>query len=319
MSSSIDFRDRPPRDDLVLPFRTETSGISGRIVRLSATTDEILTRHAYPTQVAEVMGEALALTALLGSQLKFDGRLIVQTRSDGPLGFFVTNYRTPGQLRGYASFDRSLDAEQLAAFDHGALLGSGHLALTIDQGPEMDLYQGIVPLEGTALSDAAQVYFRRSEQLPTYIRLAVARHRSLRDTGDDAWHWRAGGIMVQHVSPEGGKPPPEDAPDDFLLGDDDDAWLRVSALARTVEDHELIDPTLSAERLLYRLFHEEGVRVFHDHPIGTYCQCSRDRIGSFLKSFSAEDLESMRDAEGRVTVTCEFCARSYPFADGDVL
>ncbi len=298
------------RDDVIVPFRTEASGISGRLVRLGPAVDDILKRHDHAHDaVAEVLGEAVALTALLGSALKFNGKLILQTRSEGPLGFFVTNYQVPGQLRGYASFyaDRVPEGAQPPT-DHGELLGKGHLALTIDPGAEMDRYQGIVSLDATPLSDAALTYFRQSEQLPTFIKLAVAKHQS---GGDSEWRWRAAGLMVQHVSPEGGKPPPEDAPDDFLLGDDDDDWQRVAILAATVEDHELLDPTLTPERLLYRLFHEEGVRVMEDQPLVSYCQCSDERVRGLIETFSPEQVDEMRDENGDVVVTCEFCKRSY--------
>ena len=316
MTGIVNVADSEPRDDVVLPFRTVASGISGRIVRLGGLVDEILSRHDYPDPIAEVMGEALALTALLGSQLKFDGKLILQTKTDGPLGFFVTNFQAPGQLRGYASFDSGAvaDAGGHLPTDHGALLGKGYLALTIDPGQDMDRYQGIVALDGTPLSEAAYQYFRQSEQLPTYIRLAVARHRA----SEGGWRWRAGGIMVQHISPEGGKPPPEDAPRDFLLGDDDDNWLRVNMLAATVEDHELIDPTLSPERLLYRLFHEQGVRLFDDLALSGYCQCSRERVESLLTTFGSEELSDMRTPDGGVAVTCEFCGTMYEFGPRDV-
>ncbi len=317
MSDVVDISDSEVRDDVVVPFRTVQSDISGRLVRLGPLADDILRRHDYPQPVAEVMGEALALTALLGSQIKFDGRLIIQTRTDGPLNFFVTNYRVPGELRGYASFDGDL-VEQIsqstAATDHGQLIGAGHLALTIDPGPDMDRYQGIVPLASTPLSEAARTYFRQSEQLPTFIRLAVARQ----SLGDGAWGWRAGGIMVQHVTPDGGRAPPEDAPQDFLVGDDDDHWQRVALLAGTVEPHELIDPTVSPERLLYRLFHEEGVRVMEDQKLAGFCQCSRERVETFLGSFSDADLANLRLPNGGVGITCEFCGQEYSFSQAQV-
>ena len=316
MTQHLDVADSEIRDDVVVPFRTEASGIIGRLVRLGPAVDAILNRHDFPEPVAEVMGEAMALTAILGAGLKFDGKLILQTRSDGPLGFIVTNYQTPGRLRGYASYDAGQipTGGDVAERDHGALIGSGHLALTIDQGRDMDRYQGIVALAGTTLSEAARDYFRQSEQLPTFIRLVVARHQVPGASGEDGgWRWRAGGIMVQHVSPEGGKPPPKNAPADFLLGDDDENWQRVNMLAATVEDHELVDPSLAPERLLFRLFNEEGVRVFEDHPVSDYCQCSRDRVSAFLNSFEAEELDEMRNDDGDVAVTCEFCGTQYVF------
>ena len=205
-------------DDVVLPFQTVQSGVTGRLVRLGSVVDTVLNRHDYPQPVGEALGQALALGALLGTALKFDGRLIIQTKSDGPLGFLVVNYETPdsgthGQVRGYASFD----AERLAAGMAGsapgqqaALLGHGHLAMTIDPGGDMDRYQGIVALEGTSLTGAALNYFRQSEQLPTYLRLAVARHFVAGANGaPGSWAWRAGGLMIQYLSRTGGKERPE--------------------------------------------------------------------------------------------------------------
>ncbi|MEL6226827.1 MAG: Hsp33 family molecular chaperone [Pseudomonadota bacterium] len=318
MTTTRNVADSGVRDDIVLPFRTEASRIRGRLVRLGPVVNEILTGHDYPQTVAEQMGQAIALTALLGTGLKFDGKLILQTKSDGPLGFFVTNFQTPGQLRGYADFD----AVGVADFAAGAsqktadLLGQGHLALTIDQGEDMDRYQGIVPLDGASLSAAAQLYFRQSEQLPTHIRLTVARQQLPGRNGEV--QWRAGGLLVQHVSPDGGKPTPEDAPDDFLVGDDDDDWLRVRLLAETVEDHELIDPTLSAERLLYRLFHEEGVRAYDTISLEKHCPCSREHIAGVLSTFGAAERADMKEESGQISVTCEFCRKAFAFTEDDL-
>ena len=309
--------DGAPSDDSVLPFNTVRSGMTGRIVRLGAVANTILSRHDYPLPVSEVLGEALALTAMLGASLKFDGGLTVQSHSDGPVGLLVTSYESPGRVRGYASFD----ADRIAAAPGDerpdvAMIGQGHLALTIDPGAQMDRYQGIVALEDGDLTGAAHRYFRNSEQLPTFIRLAVARHRTPgREGGDDGWQWRAGGLIVQHVAPLGGNRP-EHGDDDsgLLFGEDDDHWRRVEMLAGTVEDHELLDPTLAPERLLYRLFHEEGVRVAPATPIEVYCRCSRQRVASFLKTFEGDDISELRDEAGNVTVTCEFCNTSYSFS-----
>ncbi|MGH8336441.1 MAG: Hsp33 family molecular chaperone HslO, partial [Gammaproteobacteria bacterium] len=257
--------------------------------------------------------------ALLGSQLKFDGRLILQTRSDGPVGFLVVNYDTAGTMRGYAGFDPARLEEKAARqprFSEGELLGNGHLAMTIDQGANMDRYQGIVAMNGGSLSDAALEYFRASEQLPTYIRLSVARHFAA-----GRWRWRAGGLMVQHVSAEGGFGTPQE--DDLghaqsVAGADDDNWRRVEMLARTVEDHELIDPLLMPERLLYRLFHEEGVRASLPAPLRMACRCSRDTVRVFLKGFGVAELAGMMDAGRSVTVTCEFCATPYLFTEAEL-
>jgi len=303
-------------DDIVMSFRTERSGMVGRIVRLGPAVDTILTRHDYPPAVAEVLGEALAAAALIGSGLKFPGRFIVQTKSDGPLGFLVVNYETPGKLRGYASFDAArLAAHQADGKAAGSLLGEGHLAMTIDPDGDMERYQGVVALDGASLGDAVLGYFRQSEQLPTFVRLAVAR---VARAGGRGWHWRAGGLMVQSLAPEGGHGRSlAEEEGEALAGADDDAWRRVEMLAATVEAHELTDPTLTPERLLFRLLHEEGVRVYAPAPLDVYCRCSRERVGAFLTSFADDGMDDMRDADGSVTVTCEFCRTPYRFEAGE--
>lgn len=307
-------------DDLVLPFGTVKSRVSGRIVRLGRAVDSVLSGHDYPPAVSETLGHALALTSLLGNTLKPGGRLILQTKSDGPLGLLVAHYDAPGKLRGYAGVDRTrLSAE--APADQAALLGKGRLAMTIDPGGEQVSHQGIVALDGGSLTDAAHAYFRHSEQLPTFIRLAVARHFIGRDPeGAQQWRWRAGGLIVQHVPSAGGEARPDETPEERdarLHGEHDDDWLRVRLLASTVEDHELLDPMLAPERLLLRLFHEEGVRVAPAVTVKAQCRCSRQRIQGFLKGFSAAELADMREADGSVTVTCEFCSTKYRFAPGE--
>ena len=314
-------RDSP--DDIVLPFATLRSRIAGRIVRLGPAADRILTAHDYPDAVSELLGEAIALTALLGTPLKEGGRLILQTKSEGPVSFLVAHFDTPGALRGYANFD----AARVAALPSeprsgtGRLLGDGRMAMTIDPGSTQPSYQGIVALEGGTLADAAHAYFRQSEQLPTLVRLAVARHFVGGTGPDSGWRWRAGGLIVQHVPATGGDPRADETPEERdarLHGDDDDNWLRVSTLAATVEAHELIDPSLSPERLLLRLFHEEGVRVTPAIDVAARCRCSRERIHGFLQGFTDADIADMREPDGGISVTCEFCSTTYKFEVGDI-
>jgi molecular chaperone Hsp33 len=311
-------------DDIVLPFGTVRSRVSGRIVRLGPSVDRVLGAHDYPEPVSATLGEALALTALLGHPLKPGGRLILQTKTDGPLAFLVIHYDAPGAMRGYASFDRDKVAalEARGPVAQRDLIGQGRMAMTIDPGGSLASHQGIVALDGGTLTDAAHAYFRQSEQLPTFIRLSVAKLRIAGQSGGpSAWRWRAGGLILQHVPRLGGDPRPGETPEEAdlrLHGEDDDDWLRVSTLAATVEPHELIDPTLSPERLLLRLFHEEGVRVGDETAVVHRCRCSRQRIVSFLKGFSAEDLADMREDDGAVTVTCEFCSTKYRFEDGKI-
>jgi len=305
-------------DDIVLPFRTVKSDLIGRVVRLGPLVDGVLKRHAYPDPVSHVLGEALALTAMLGSALKTEGKFILQTKTDGPIGFLVCDYASPGHMRGYASFKAEHPALTGVAGrgDQGAMIGRGHVAMTIDPTGDTNTYQGIVAVEREPLVTVAENYFRQSEQLPTFIRLAVAQHY---ERGLGA-HWRAGGILLQKLPREGGQKSQAEgeAHDALLEGEDDEHWSRARHLASTVEDHELLDPMLSPERLLFRLFHEEGVRVFEPTPVSAACRCSRERIQLYLERFGAQEIASLREADGGVTVTCEFCSTKYSFADSEL-
>lgn len=304
----------PLTDDLVLPFRAEASGVMGRVVRLGAAADRILKGHDYPEPVLSLLGEALCMTALLGAALKTGAKLILQTKTDGPVSTLVVQNDGPGALRGYAAFD----AERVREYRGASLLGTGHLAMTIDPGGDRDRYQGIVALEGQSLADAALDYFRQSEQLPTFMRLAVGKHYAADASGRRGWLWRAGGLMLQHLSPEGGTGLPQDR----LKGDgtgyeQDDDWERTRILAATVEDHELIDPDLSAERLLLRLFHEEGVRAYGAKPVEARCGCSRERLGKIMTQFGKAELDDMV-IDGMIELTCEYCSTKYRFSPDDL-
>jgi molecular chaperone Hsp33 len=304
-----------PVDDAALPFEVASLDLRGRLTRLGPALDDILTKHDYPAPVAKLLGEAIVLTTLLGSSLKFDGRFILQTQTDGPVSFMIVDFQAPDRLRAYARFDakRLKDSQ-----DSGALLGHGHLAMTIDQGPDMSRYQGLVALEGGSLEDAAHEYFLRSEQIPTRVRLAVGEE--WRGGSEGPRHrWRAGGMLLQFLpkAPERARQPdlhPGDAPEGVVapVVAEDDAWIEGQSLISTVEDVELIDPDLSGERLLYRLFHERGVRVFPPLPLRAQCSCSRDAVTSMLTSFAASDRAGMVK-DGKVIVTCEFCSSVYEF------
>ena len=310
---------RPSLDDSVLPFQIESSGAMGRLVRLGPALTSILGQHAYPEPISELLGEALTLTAILGAALKTDGKFILQTRSDGPVSFLVAQYNAPGSLRGYASFD----ANAIAVLGEDGLsksnlLGKGHLAMTIDPGPDMERYQGVVPLDSDNLTAAADAYFRRSVQLPTFIKIAVARHyEAAKGEVPAGWSWRAGGLMVQKLSQEGGKTEPAHGEGNGHAEDED--WTRAQLLAATVEDHELVDPTLAPERLLYRLFHEERVRAFRKIPLAAFCQCSRERVEQMLAGFTPSEIADMTQDDGHIRVTCEFCNRHYDFEARDFI
>src|SRR5690606_33699361 len=236
-----------PVDDAVVPFEVAALDMRGRVVRLGPALDHILGRHDYPAPVCKLLGEAIVLTVLLGASLKFEGRFILQTQSDGPVRMLVVDYRSPGMIRAYAQFD----ADRISALSEataGNLLGRGHLAMTIDQGPDMSRYQGLVALSGEGLEHAAHEYFLRSEQIPTRVRLAVGEE--IAAGSDGASHrWRAGGILAQFLplAPERARQPdldPGDVPEGMKTEEvaEDSAWVEGRALIGTVEDVELIDP-----------------------------------------------------------------------------
>src|SRR3982075_344254 len=304
-----------PVDDAVLPFEVDALDLRGRLTRLGPALDDVLAKHDYPAAVAKLLGEAIVLTTLLGSSLKFDGRFILQTQTDGPVSFMIVDFQAPDRLRAYVRFDAGRLKE---GQDSGALLGRGHLAMTIDQGPDMSRYQGLVALEGGTLEDAAHEYFLRSEQIPTRVRLAVGEEWRGGEKGPKQ-RCRAGGMLL-HFPPRarGGARQadlhPGDAPEGTATHTvaEDDAWIEGQSLISTVEDVELIDPDLSGERLLYRLFHERGVRVFAPLPLRAQCSCSRDAVSSMLKNFTPKDRADMVK-DGKVVVTCEFCSSVYEF------
>ncbi len=273
----------------------------GRVARLGPVVDEVLTRHAYPEPVANLLGEACALAALVGASLKFDGRLIVQAQGDGPVSLAVADYDTSGGLRGYCNFDPERVEAASAGFARpGArsLLGEGVFIMTIDQGPDMDRYQGVTPIEGETLALCAETYFGQSEQTPTRVRLAVGH---VTDAQGDR--------MAR-----GRRADPEHRRDSVAREEAEEPWARSQALFETLGEDELVDPTLASEKLLYRLFHEDGVRLFEAKPLEAVCRCSRERILTVLQSFPAEERAEMVEEDGVIRVTCQYCSRVYDVA-----
>ena len=312
-------------DDTILPFAVEALDVRGRVVRLGPLVDTILRSHAYPTPVARLLGEAIVLTVMLGSVLKFEGRFILQTQTDGPVRMLVVDFRTPGSVRGCARFDKQRVAAAMAAGQDGPgeLLGHGHLAMTIDQGPDTSRYQGLVAIEGKDLEHAAHEYFLRSEQIPTKVRIAVGEEVVVGADGTRQ-HWRAGGLVLQFLPRDPKRAQqadldPGDAPEGVEPHSlpEDDAWREGRSLVATVQDDELIDPTVSSERLLYQLFHQRGVRVFRSRKLIAECSCSREGVAAMLGNFSQDDRDHMVE-DGVITVTCEFCSATYVFHPNDV-
>ena len=307
----------PESQDIVFAFEVKPLGVRGRIVRLGSVVDDILRRHDYPAPVSALLAEAVALTALLGSSLKFAGKFILQTKTDGPVDMLVADFVAPDGVRAYARFNRDRVAALLSP-TQAELMGKGHLAMTVDQGPDMERYQGIVPLDGSDLTAAAHAYFAQSEQIPTRLRLAAG---PLLTRGGVA-NWRAGAVMVQHLPRHGVSSPlpyhsgdaPEGAAEQPAEHDD---WVKARLLLETAEAHEMLDPTLSPERLLYRLYHEDGVTVYPSTRLRRHCTCSAESVNAMLRRFPAEDRAGMIQ-DGRITVTCEFCSTVYGFAPRDL-
>ena len=323
--SSLSVEPTPPPpagDDAVLPFQVDALDARGRAVQLGPLLDAILERHDYPEPVARLLAEAITITVLLGTSLKFEGKFIVQTQTDGPVDMLVADFSTPSSVRAYARFDaeRVAAAAATGADAPEQLLGKGVLALTIDQGAYTQRYQGIVALEGASLEEVARQYFRQSEQIPTEVRLGVAKLVDRDEAGSARERWRAGGVIAQFLPDDPGRMRQPDLPG----GDDpnaevelvehnaDDAWAEVRALMTTIEPAELTDPTVSAERLLYRLFHETGVRVYEANPVRDECSCSRENVASVIGGFSPEEIEESTE-DGAITVKCEFCSTVYAF------
>lgn len=299
--------------DFVLPFQLAALGVRGRAVRLGPVVDAILSRHDYPAPVAALLGEALALGAALASSLKYDGIFTLQMRGDGPVRLLVVDLTSDGALRGYAQFDdarlaatiagEALDpVSALPASPIPRLLGSGHMAFTVDQGADTERYQGVVSLDGATLADCAHHYFRQSEQLATGLKLAVGRPDG---------HWRAAALLLQAL-------PSAELIAELDAEEREDRWRKAMVLLGSATAAEMLDPSLPVEGLLLRLFHEDGVRAFERRPLRDQCRCSRDRIDRVLRTIRRSELHELRDAGGRVVVTCEFCSTAYRYADADL-
>lgn len=297
-------------DDLIQPFMLESTGVRGRLVRAGPMIDQILHRHDYPRPVAQLLGEMLALAGLLSGMLKYDGIFTLQTSGDGPVTMMVADFTSDGAVRGYASYDEERLAQ--AGVDPEAsnaevmkLLGSGRLAFTVDHAGAKDRYQGIVELNGATLSECMHHYFQQSEQIASSIQLAAGQVTE----GDGATRWRAGGLILQRLPEEaeqhGGAP-------------DDDAWRRAVMLMSSVTHDELLRPDLTGNELLYRLFHEEGVRVFDPRTLLDSCRCSRQRVANVLKQMDREEVSGLKADDGTVQVTCQYCSTVYRFDDDDL-
>ena len=312
MTSTPAFLDsnRPDVPDIVVPrgvtpFHLPRRPVRGRLVRLGPLADALLTRHQNHPAVTQLAGQALALAAALASALKFRGSFSLQAKGDGAVPMLLADCTESGALRGYAR----AEPERLAALLQGdeappasALLGKGYLAFTVDQGPDMDRHQGIVAIEGSTLADMALHYFQTSEQIRCAVQLAC-RHT---DAG-----WRAGALILERVAGEGGIDPELDQ------AAQDESWRTATTLAATLTEAELLDDQLTPDRLLYRLFHSEGVATDRPRALAYGCRCSRARLSGILEGFSADDLDHMA-VDGDIVMTCEFCNLDFRFGRAEV-
>lgn len=293
-------------DDLVQPFQIDPFALRGRIVRLGPLLDEILNRHAYPEPVAQLLGEAITIAVALAGALKYEGVFTLQTKGDGAVRLMVADVTTAGAVRGYAQFDK----EKLAKLPPRGgslvprLIGAGYLALTVDQGEHTERYQGIVELQGASLAECVHHYFRQSEQVEAALKVAVARRPDAAGT----LRWRAGSLMIQRLPPEGR---------DFEREAEEEGWRRAMILMSSATSDELVAPDLATEGLLFRLFHEDGVRVYPPHPLAARCRCSQERVETMLRILTPEELAEMK-VDGRVVVTCQFCSTVYDFTAAEV-
>ncbi len=300
--------------DRVLPFQLDALGVRGRLVRLGPSLDAIVEGHGYPLAVARPLAEAMVLCVALATSLKYDGIFTLQIGGDGPIRLLVTDLTSEGALRGYAQFDSWKLAVALGSGNHDApdgyvpkLFGQGRLAFTVDQGRHTERYQGVVPLEGATLADCAHTYFRQSEQLPTGIKIAARR-----DETTDGPRWRAASLVVQQM-------PEFDAGRvDIDQDQREDDWRKAVILMASATEKEMLDPALPGKTLLFRLFHAEGARLFEPRAFQARCRCSRERIDGVLKSIRREELADLRDPQGLVAVTCEFCSTQYTYDEADL-
>jgi len=288
--------------DIAQTFQIEGLDVRGRLVRLGPALDQVLGAHAYPGAVSVMLAETLTLAVTLASALKYDGIFTLQVQSDGPISLLVADITSDGAVRGYARFDEDrVDAVAGEVLSGAApvlrLLGNGHLAFTVDQGQDMERYQGIAELDGATLSDCAHHYFRNSEQLDTAIFLT-----SKRDMDTD--RVRAGALMVQRM--------PHQHPNAEI---DEDGWRRSVAILASLTADELLDPDLDHDALLFRLYHEDGVRAYEAHKLFHRCRCSRDKVANTLKSFPRAEIT---DDDGVSQVVCEFCKADYTFTATDL-
>ena len=306
------------KGNIVLPFQLERPNVRGRFTRLDSVIENILEQHNYPSIVEALITEATILTVLIGQMVKLNWRLSLQIRGDGPIRLIATDYYgpseegLPAQIRAYASYDKEkIDVNS----DPFTQIGTGYFAVIINQGKNMSPYQGITPLSGGSLSSSAEAYFFQSEQIPTKFCIAYGTTQ----LPLEKLSLRAGGIMLQHMpnaSPlikQKPSPQSEDLLKEIKPLDEGlkENWARVGILLDTIEDLELIGPSLSFEQVLYRLFHDEIIQTSNSQNVNFGCTCSEDKVRQSMSIYSTKDLKHMTKADGSLTADCQFCGAHY--------
>ena len=291
-------------DDFVASFQIEDTSVRGRIARLGdGVLDSILKRHDYPRWAAYLLGEAVTLAVLVSASLKFDGKVLVQAQGEGPVSLLVAEARSDGGVRGYLRLNKP-KWDELERVNKGQrphipqVLGKGVLALLLQPNdPDQAPWQSMVPIEGATLADCAQMWFSQSEQVPTRVRLAVAE---VSQPGG-VKRWRSGGALIQQVA------------GDATRGSTDEPWENARHLFDTIEDMELVDPDVSSGTLLFRLFHENGVRMEEPKALSDKCTCSEEKLLDTIRQMDRAEIKTMANADGAITADCQFCGRHYSF------
>lgn len=281
--------------DFVQTFQIEGLDVRGRLVRLDETAAGAIGGHGYPAPLARLVGETMVLSAILGSALKYDGVFTLQAQGNGPVGLIMADMTSEGGMRAYANLKDEVALDAISGVSIPQMIGAGHLAFTVDQGPDTERYQGITDLNGATMAECAQNYFRQSEQLETAIVIVSS-------PVENGTAPTAAGLMVQRLPAESSNG----------SDDDDDAWRRAVVLMSSIKAEELLDPALGPDQLLFRLYHEDGVRMFEPRPVKHACRCSEARVRRTLLSFPKAEIADMAE-DGRITVTCEFCRTDYVY------
>jgi molecular chaperone Hsp33 len=297
-------------DDCVIPFQIDTAHITGRMIRCQKSISRILNQHNYPVPVARLLGEALLLVVLLGSGMKLKHRMILQIKGDGALPLLVADYYADGSMRGYVEckddlYQKWTGGETINPF---LLIGKGHLAITVDNGDDTKPYQGIVPIQGESLSVAILAYIEGSDQIMSALKLYITQ----KDYNGTV-QWFGAAMLIQKLGKAG-----NDFKTECFDNNDDETWTRIKALFHTLSDSELCDAELSPDRLLFRLFHEEGVRIFEKSMIHFECKCDMSRLEAIFKNSDPSDLQELADENGIIEANCQFCENKYHFSLKDI-